>query len=105
MCVLGPNKGTKKSLRNKIKLLPDGSYRNDVVLPLIPGCNDKIEIKTLVTVSNDEIIIDYTGSSGEIRAAVNCSYNMTRSYTSYPIKLALEQLQPPALMVFNIASL
>ena len=32
---------TEKSLRNKIKLLPDGSYRNDVVLPLIPGCNDK----------------------------------------------------------------
>ena len=85
---------TEKSLRHKIKLLPDGSYRNDVVLPLIPGCNDKIEIKTLVTVSNDEIIIDYTGSSGEIRAAVNCSYNMTRSYTSYPIKLALDPTIP-----------
>ena len=83
-----------RTLRNKIKLLPDGSYRNDVILPLIPGCNDKIEIKTLVTVSNDEIIIDYTGSSGEIRAAVNCSYNMTRSYTSYPIKIALDPTIP-----------
>ncbi len=83
-------KRTESSLRKKISLLPDGSYRNDVILPLIPKCAAKIEIKTLVTVCGDEIIIDYTGSSGEVMAAVNCSYNMTRSYTSYPIKLALD---------------
>jgi N-methylhydantoinase B len=85
---------TEDSLRRKIEALPDGSYRNDVELPKIPGCNNKIEIKTLVTVSGGEVIIDYSGSSGEVRAAVNCSYNMTRSYSAYPIKLALDPYVP-----------
>lgn len=81
---------TESSLRRKIAALPDGAYRNDVVLPRIPGCDDEILIRTLVTVRGDEVAIDYTGSSGEVGAAVNCSYNMTRSYSAYPIKLALD---------------
>ncbi len=81
---------TEGSLRRKIAALPDGAYRNDVVLPRIPGCDDEILIRTLVTVRGDEVAIDYTGSSGEVGAAVNCSYNMTRSYSAYPIKLALD---------------
>ena len=85
---------TESSLRRKIAALPDGAYRNDVVLPKIPGCDDEIEVKTLVTVAGDEVIIDYSGSSGEVGAAINCSYNMTRSYTAYPIKLALDPHVP-----------
>ena len=85
---------TETSLRRKISALPDGAYRNDVILPEIPGCEDKIEVKTLVTVAGDEVTIDYTGSSGEVGVAINCSYNMTRSYTSYPIKLALDPYVP-----------
>jgi len=85
---------TESSLRRKIAALPDGAYRNDVTLPKIPGCDDEIEVKTLVTVAGDEVTIDYSGSSGEVGAAINCSYNMTRSYTSYPIKLALDPYVP-----------
>lgn len=85
---------TESSLRRKIAALPDGAYRNDVRLPKIPGCDDEIEVKTLVTVAGDEVTIDYSGSSGEVGAAINCSYNMTRSYTAYPIKLALDPYVP-----------
>ena len=81
---------TESSLRRKIAALPNGAYRNDVVLPRIPGCDDEIRIRTLVTVRGDEVTIDYTGSSGEVGAAINCSRNMTRSYSAYPIKLALD---------------
>jgi N-methylhydantoinase B len=85
---------TESSLRRKIAALPDGAYRNDVMLPKIPGCDDEIEVKTLVTVDGDAVTIDYSGSSGEVGAAINCSYNMTRSYTAYPIKLALDPYVP-----------
>ena len=81
---------TESSLRRKIAALPDGAYRNDVILPRIPGCDDEVLIRTLVTVAGDAVTVDYTGSSGEVGAAINCSYNMTRSYTAYPIKLALD---------------
>ena len=85
---------TESSLRRKIAALPDGSYRNNVLLPKIPGCNEDIRVNTLVKVEGEQVTIDYTGSSGEVGAAVNCSYNMTRSYTAYPIKLALDPYVP-----------
>mgnify|MGYP001190727325 FL=1 len=85
---------TESSLRKKISALPNGSYKNNVLLPKIPGCEDEIRINAEITVIDDEVIIDYSGSSGEVGAAINCSYNMTRSYSSYPIKLALDPYIP-----------
>ena len=85
---------TESSLRRKIAALPDGSYRNEAVLPKIPGCDDDVVVKIEVTVTGDEVTVDYSGSSGEVGAAINCSYNMTRSYTAYPIKLALDPQVP-----------
>ncbi|HWK97781.1 MAG TPA: hydantoinase B/oxoprolinase family protein [Pseudolabrys sp.] len=81
---------TEKSMRRRIAELPDGAYRNDVILPRVPGVDTDIIIKCEMRIEGDGITIDYTGSSGEVGAAVNCCYNMTRSYTSYPFKLALD---------------
>ena len=77
---------TERSLRRKIAELPDGTYRNAVRLPRIPGCSDDIDIRAAVTVDGDGVTVDFTGSSGEVGAAVNCTLNMTRSYTAYPFK-------------------
>jgi len=85
---------TEASLRQKIARIPDGTYRNEVRLPPIPGCDDTIDIKVAVTIAGDGVVIDYTGSSGEVGAAVNCTLNMTRSYSAYPIKLALDPSVP-----------
>jgi N-methylhydantoinase B len=79
----------ERSLREKIAQLPDGIYRNDVTLPTI-GSVSGINIKVAVEVKGDEIVIDYAGSSPEVAAAVNVTFNMTRSYSMYPIKLALD---------------
>ena len=81
---------TERSLRRKIAELPDGTYRNAVRLPRIPGCSDDIDIRAAVTVEGNGVTVDFTGSSGEVGAAVNCTLNMTRSYTAYPFKLALD---------------
>ncbi len=81
---------TERSLRARIAELPDGTYRNDVTLPPIPGVKEPIRVKAAVTVAGDEIIIDYTGSSPQVTAAINCTINIVRSYSSYPIKLALD---------------
>lgn len=85
---------SEASLRAKIRTLPEGTYCNEVSLPPIPSCPDEITIKAAVTIKGDGIVIDYTGTSGEVGAAVNCVLNMTRSYTAYPIKLALDPLVP-----------
>jgi N-methylhydantoinase B len=81
------------SLREKISQLDDGTYHNEVTLPTI-GNVSGIRVKVAVEVRGDEIIIDYDGSSGEVAAAVNVTFNMTRSYSMYPIKLALDPSIP-----------
>jgi len=81
---------TERSLRARIAELPKGTYRNDVVLPPIPGVKEQIHVRAAVTVAGDEVIIDYTGSSPQVTAAINCTLNIVRSYSSYPIKLALD---------------
>lgn len=81
---------SESSMRAKIRALPDGTYRNAVTLPPIGGCPDEIRIQVALTVAGDRITVDYTGSSGEVAAALNVPFNMTRSYSSYPLKLALD---------------
>jgi 5-oxoprolinase (ATP-hydrolysing) len=85
---------TERSLREKISQLPNGTYRNQVTLPPIPGVKQEIIIKAAVTIDGEEIIIDYTGSSAQVTAAINCTPNIVKSYSSYPIKLALDPNVP-----------
>jgi len=84
---------TERSLREKIALLPQGTFENDVTLPTI-GNVSGIRIRVALTVQGDSILIDYAGSSPEVPAAVNVTFNMTRSYSVYPIKLALDPSVP-----------
>lgn len=83
----------ERSLREKISQLPDGVYRNAVTLPTI-GNVSGIQVKVAVHVIGDRIVVDYEGSSPEVAAAVNVTFNMTRSYSMYPIKLALDPAVP-----------
>jgi N-methylhydantoinase B len=69
-------------------------YRNEVTLAPIPGVAEPIVIVAEVRVAGDSLTVDYTGSSGEVGAAINCSMNIARSYTAYPIKLALDPSVP-----------
>jgi len=85
---------TEASLRRKIAQLPSGTYRYAVRLPPIPGCPERVDIKVAVIIEGDSIVLDYRGSSGEVSAAVNCCLNMTKSYSSYPIKAALDPEVP-----------
>jgi N-methylhydantoinase B/oxoprolinase/acetone carboxylase alpha subunit len=85
---------TEASLRRKIAQLPSGTYRYAVRLPPIPGCKDRVDIKVAVVIEGDSITLDYRGSSGEVGAAVNCALNATKSYSSYPIKAALDPEVP-----------
>ena len=96
---------TETSLRKQIKNLPDGTFNNKVTLPPIPGCIDQVEICVSVKIFDDEILIDYSGSSGEVDSAINCTLTMTKSYSSYPIKLALDPTVPNnagALVPINV---
>ena len=81
---------SERSLRAKIAKLPKGTWHSEALLPPLPVTGEQIMIRVALTIADDQVTIDFGGTSGEVRAAVNCTLNMTRSYSAYPIKLALD---------------
>jgi len=73
---------SERSLRRKIAALPDGTWHTQALLPPLPVTKEQILIKVALSIAGEQVTIDFTGTSGEVRAAVNCTLNMTRSYSS-----------------------
>lgn len=85
---------SERSLRARIAELPDGVFENEITLPPI-GHVSGIRLHLALTISGDQIHLDFNGSSGEVGVAVNVPMNMTRSYSVYAIKLAIDNSEVP----------
>jgi N-methylhydantoinase B len=78
-------------MREAISKVPDGIYTHSVELD---GFDEPIVICCKITVKDDELEIDFEGSSPQIGRALNCVMNYTYSYATYPIKCALDPHTP-----------
>ena len=85
---------SERSLRAEIRKLPDGTYRNEVVLPPVGKETEGVRVKVAVTIEGDDMTVDFTGSSDQISAAMNVTLNNTRSYALYPMKALLDPEVP-----------
>ena len=56
---------TEAALRGAIRALPDGDYRNTIT---IDGFDQPLVIACAITVDGDELIVDYEGSSPQVRS-------------------------------------
>ncbi len=79
-----------QSMRNRIRALPDGIYRNAVDLPPVGQLQEAMHIEVAVEIKGEEIVIDYEGSSPEVEAAVNVTLSFTNSYTTYGVKVMID---------------
>ena len=74
-------------MRDRIEAWPDGRYEYGLD---IDGYLEPAHLHATVTVRGREVIVDYAGTSPQVaHAAINCTYNTTRSSTMYPFKCAL----------------
>ena len=79
-------------LRERIAALPDG--RHEFGLD-IDGYIDIVHLHATVEIRGSDIYVDYTGTSPQAKhAAINCTYNTTRSSSMYPFKCALAAAIP-----------
>ena len=78
-------------MRRAIQEVPDGVYQKAVELD---GFDDPIRIQCRITVRGSEMEVDYEGSSPQIGRSLNCVLAYTHSYTTYPIKCALDPFTP-----------
>jgi N-methylhydantoinase B len=76
---------SEKAMRAAIKEAPDGVYKAEYDADG-DGINEPIKFKCAITIKNDEIFVDYTGTSPAHTLAINAVLNYVYAYTAYPIK-------------------
>jgi N-methylhydantoinase B len=77
---------TEKAMRTAIAALPNGSHPFKLT---IDGFDQSIEIHTKVTIQDDEVVVDYNGSSAMVDLGINVGFNYTVAYTTYGVKCAI----------------
>lgn len=76
---------SEKAMREAIRKAPNGTYHYEYQADG-DGLNEPVFIKCALTIKDDEIEVDYTGSSGAHSLGINAVQNYTYAYTAYPIK-------------------
>jgi N-methylhydantoinase B len=77
---------SEAAVREKIRELPNGEWRSE---SWSDGFEEPIAIRCRVAVKNDEILIDFAGSSPESAHGINVVLNYTHAYASFAVKAAI----------------
>ena len=70
-------------MREQIREIPDGVYRNKIK---IEGVSAPITLAATVTVKDDTIDVDFTGTDGPVDAAINVPFCYAKALAWYTIK-------------------
>jgi len=76
----------ERAMRTAIRAVPDGTYRYAM---RTDGVDAPLDFKVALTITGDEIVADYTGTSPQQPRAINCVLAYTSAMTAYAIKCAL----------------
>lgn len=82
---------SQRSMAENISKIPDGRYEEEMV---VDGFDHPLTIKCAVSISGQEIEIDYDGTSDQIDRPINSVMNYTYAYSCYAIKCALDPASP-----------
>ncbi len=74
---------SEERMRQAIKAIPNGSYSGEASFD---GFEEILKIALQVTIEDDGILVDFSGTSPQIGRALNSTYQWTCGYTVYPLK-------------------
>jgi N-methylhydantoinase B len=77
---------TETMVRNEIRKWPDGEYFFSDHLDDDGVDSDPIAIHVKLTVKGDSVVVDYTGSSPQVRGGINCPLPFTISCSGYAVR-------------------
>ncbi len=80
---------TERRTREAIRDLPDGEYTAESEIEGDGATDEDIPIKVSVTIEDDEITIDFAGTSGAVAGNVNCPLAVTRSSCYFALRVLL----------------
>ena len=77
---------SEAATRAAISEIANGVYEDEVALD---GYDAPLIIRAKITVADDNLIVDYAGTSPQVGRGINVVYNYTHAYTTYPLKCAI----------------
>ncbi|HET9223901.1 MAG TPA: hydantoinase B/oxoprolinase family protein, partial [Roseiflexaceae bacterium] len=77
---------SERAMRDAIRALPSGRYEHEV---WSDGFEEPIRIHVAVTIGDEDIAIDFAGSSPQSRRGINVVMNYTHGYASFAMKAAI----------------
>jgi N-methylhydantoinase B len=80
--------------RNAIRAWPDGDYEFTDYIDGDGFSSDPIPIKCRISVKGDHVKVDFTGSSPQVKGAINSTLSFAKSATYLSIRCALDQDVP-----------
>ncbi|WP_226627881.1 hydantoinase B/oxoprolinase family protein [Alloyangia pacifica] len=82
---------SERQTRAAIRNWPNGTYCSELTLD---GYSPDVVLKAAVTVEDDRIHVDYTGSSAQVLNSINCRTNYRYAHTAYALKCLLDPETP-----------
>src|SRR5258708_25245797 len=82
---------SERAMREAIRPLPNGRYENE---SWSDGFDEPIRIKVAVTIEDEDLFIDFDGSSPQSSRGINVVLNYTHAYASFAIKAAVSPEVP-----------
>lgn len=77
---------SERAMREAIHALPKGRYENE---SWSDGFDEPIRVKVTVTIEDEDLFIDFAGSSPQSSRGINVVLNYTHAYASFAIKAAV----------------
>ena len=77
---------SERAMRAAIRELPNGTYENE---SWSDGFDEPIRIKVTVTIEDEDLYMDFDGSSPQSPWGINVVLNYTHAYASFAIKAAI----------------
>lgn len=86
------NRRSEEQMRANIKAIPDGEYQFETCLDSDGIVLQPIRVKTKVTIADDEMTVDFTGSSGPVTGPLNGTISATFAAVFIAIKHAFPEV-------------
>jgi N-methylhydantoinase B len=75
---------SEKAMRDAIAKLPDGNDSQHEIY--LDGFEAPIKLSARLIIKGDELTVDYSGTSPQIKKGINVPLNYTHAYTTYAVK-------------------
>lgn len=86
---------SERRIRAGLREVPNGIYTFEDYIEGTPRTADLLEVRVAVTVEDEEIYFDFTGTSPQVDDSINCNIACTNSACYYVVKVLVDPGLPP----------